>query len=431
MGMTAKLTSPLHVRRFSLQVMLILTCIVVNLWTLHLHFLHHVERGRAQSTLQRAELRHRSAESSSTVVLKPGVAMDIISAGSRTKLAHLEAQQATFGSHATVRHYYRFTEDDDVDQDCLGDPTAYNFVNESLRFCRTRADGESDMAHLFGTNLFAPRGGDGWLCAQKRPLDGFQRVMQLYRKGVPIPPYLAIIDDDTYLNMDLLLELLLAKFPPNEPHVLAGFNLDFIEKYEYTFPVGGYGSFLSQAAIERLLKPIDCSAKDPDPFTRLNCWRLSLNYVGEANIFRDGMSISDLMFRYSIVSPFSNVSSWKSGFCMHSDEALGYFFNFYHIAVPDQAMIGDASLNDDLLKRYRFAYLTPDNNGTSERRFCSPENHVCHYTTPDQMHALYRYSQIYQMAETTSVSTLSKVLDLLDAVNASAHGDGSKNWQPG
>jgi hypothetical protein len=131
------------------------------------------------------------------------------------------------------------------------------------------------------------------------------------------------------------------------------------------------------------------------------------------------------------VSPFSNVSSWKSGFCMHSDEALGYFFNFYHIAVPDQAMIGDASLNDDLLKRYRFAYLTPDNNGTSERRFCSPENHVCHYTTPDQMHALYRYSQIYQMAETTSVSTLSKVLDLLDAVNASAHGDGSKNWQPG
>jgi hypothetical protein len=419
----------LRTQRFSLQVILMWTIITVNLWTFHRHCMSYVARWTPTARLQEDEV-PKHIESTAVWESHPDGIMDIISAGSRTRQPHLEAQQATFGCHPTVRHYYRFTEDNDVDQDCLGDVNAYNLVNESLRFCRTRTDGESDMAHLFGTNLFAPRGGDGWLCAQKRPIDGFQQVMQMYRMGMPIPSYLAIIDDDTYLNMDLLLDVLLSKFPPDQPHVLAGFNLDYIEKYEYTFPVGGYGSFLSQAAIERLLKPIDCSTLDQDPLTRLNCWRLSLNYIGEAHIFRDGMSISDLMFEYSTRSPFSNVSSWSTGFCMHSDEALGYFFNFYHIAVPEHAMNGNIPLNDDLLKRYRFAYLTPDNAGTSERRFCSPDNHVCHYTSPHQMHTLHRYSQIYQKAETTSASTLNKVLDLLDLVNASAHGDGSKSWQP-
>jgi hypothetical protein len=244
---------------------------------------------------------------------------------------------------------------------------------------------------------------------------------------VPIPPFLAIIDDDTYLNMDLLLDILLERFPSTTPHVLAGFNLKFIRHFDYTFPLGGYGSFLSRAAIERLLKPIDCSAKDPDPFTRLNCWRLSLNYIGEANVFRDGMSVSDLMFHYSTASPFSNVSSWKSGFCMHSDIALGYFFNFYHVAVPEQTMNEKISLNDDLLKQYKFTNLTPNNAGTSERDGCSPDNHACHYTSPDQMHTLYRYSQIFQRAETATASEMDEVMELFESVNTSAYGHGLKN----
>jgi hypothetical protein len=352
--------------------------------------------------------------------------MDIISVGSRTKPAYLEAQRETFGSHPSVRRFFGLTEENDVDQGCLDNPT--NLVRKSVRFCRRRLEGESHMTQLFGAKLFAPRGGNGWLCAQKRPIDGLHHVLQQYLNGtLAIPSYLAIIDDDTYLNMDLLLDILLQRFSSVTPYVLAGFNLKFIRHFDYTFPLGGYGSFLLRAAIQRLIHPIDCSAKDPDPFTRLNCWRLSLNYIGEANVFRNGMSVSDLMFQYSTTSPFSKVSSWKSGFCLHSDVALGYFFDFYHIAVPDQAMSRDLPLNDHLLKQYKFTNLTPDNAGTSEREGCSPDNHVCHYTTPQQMHTLYRYSQIFQRAESANATEWDKAMKVLESVNTSVFGHGRKN----
>ncbi|KAL7579675.1 hypothetical protein ACA910_021824 [Epithemia clementina (nom. ined.)] len=79
-----------------------------------------------------------------------------------------------------------------------------------------------------------------------------------------------------------------------------------------TVPFGGYGIIFNKRALENLLQPLHCGAasrldasraalvadkklRERSSFERLACWRMSKNLIGERTLFRNGMSIADLM----------------------------------------------------------------------------------------------------------------------------------------
>jgi len=163
------------------------------------------------------------------------------------------------------------------------------------------------------------------VCAQKRPLDGLHLALKSYRAGAPIPDYLLIIDDDTYVDLGPVITKLRQEFPPEETNLLAGCYFTYMEDWiSFSWPTGGFGSFLPKAAIERLMQPVHCNEVDEkgqvaDPFSRLVCWRLQQNDLGEQQFFQDGMSVADLMHQFSAQQPFTNVANWSptSGYCFH------------------------------------------------------------------------------------------------------------------
>jgi hypothetical protein len=336
-----------------------------------------------------------------TVPEQDGI-LDIISVGSRLKAAHQTAQHDTFGQHAAVRRFFRFTEDDDSDRDCSSTLTAAA-IDQVVEHCRQGKSGESRIAFLYRQYQFKPKKHVGWLCAQKRPIDGLYAVLSRYQREnmENVPQYLAIIDDDTFLNVPALMETLRRDFASTVPHVVAGCNT---RMYAFTFPYGGFGSFLSRAAIQRLLKPIHCTTTTTtttttthiaDPFTRLACWRLQLNEMGERPFFRDGMSVGDLMYRYASDQPYSNVANWTWGYCLHSDHVLGYFLTSYHVSVPDSELKSNLSPNDSYRKNFKYTALTSayhegrQGECAHEREACTVDHVVCHYIEPDVMQALY------------------------------------------
>jgi hypothetical protein len=329
----------------------------------------------------------------------PREIVDVISVGSMLQVELQDAQQRTFGSHEAVRNLYRLTELNDTDQNCFKTLTMEQ-VHEVASFCKN-ATANSGLTSLLRKQLFFEKKSVGWACAQKRPIDGLYSVLMKYRNGdVALPHYLVIIDDDTYLNIDSINDILYNNFPQDAPHVIAGCDVFGAMRYKMNFPVGGFGSFLSRAAIERLLKPIDCNDKNADgvindSFTRFACWRLQQNHMGENLFFTDGMSVMDLLYKYAAVHPFAEVRNWKVGFCFHSDIAMAFFFNMYHIAVPDSELEANVRLTDSLRKEYRYTSLT-NTSGFRQRgecdnkkEKCSAESPVCHYIQADQMDRLF------------------------------------------
>jgi hypothetical protein len=330
----------------------------------------------------------------------PREIVDVISVGSKLQAELQDAQQRTFGSHAAIRSFYRLTEMNDTDQACFKQLTMEQ-VNEVAWFCKN-ATSNSGMTSLLRKQLFFEKKSVGWACAQKRPIDGLYSVLMKYRnREVALPHYLIIIDDDTYLNMDSINNILYNNFPQDTPHVVAGCDVFGAMRYKMNFPVGGFGSFLSRAAIERLLKPINCSEKNSDgvhddSFTRFACWRLQQNHMGEKEFFADGMSVMDLLYKYAAVHPFTEVRSWKVGFCFHSDIAMAFFFNMYHIAVPDEVLEANVRLTDSLRKEYRYTALTNTSGFRqrgecdNEKEKCNADSPVCHYIQAHQMDRLFR-----------------------------------------
>jgi hypothetical protein len=324
--------------------------------------------------------------------------VDIISVGSLLKEPFQQAQQRTFGGHELVRNFFRVTERTDFDRECFTELTN-DQIDEIQNFCH-KGSHASKFAKKFRNMVFFPKKNAGWMCAQKRPIDGLYKVLQQYKDGAfEIPQYLFIIDDDTYINMDSLSKILFSKFPAETPNVVSGCVFDFFRGFH--FPYGGFGSFLSRAAIQRLLQPIHCNDKDEDgfiadSFSRYSCWRLSENLMGEKDVFTEGMSIADLMHSFTSSQPFADVQSWKTGYCFHSDHTLAYFFNFYHIAVPSSELEVNVRVTDSLRKKYMYKELSNTHeNGRrgecrNERDKCTVDSPICHYIVPSQMDTLYQ-----------------------------------------
>jgi hypothetical protein len=326
--------------------------------------------------------------------------MDIISIGTLTKPHQQAAQERTFGSHFAVRNFYRINELNDTDATCYTNLTLRQ-VNKAADFCGQR-DGQSYESALIRQKLrpFQEyRKSTGWLCAQKRPIDGLWLVLQRYKSGQERPPsYLVIVDDDTYINMTPLVGTLHNAHSPNAHYILGGCIFHLPRELRFTFPYGGYATILTRKVIENLLKPLYCDNQhDPDGFTRFACWRLRQNHVGERRFFTDGMSVADLMYSYATGLPFTQVDAWKdgTGFCFHSDQALGYFFGFYHVGIPDHKLEKAAASGEvsDKLRRsgHHYSYITLGygNQCDNERDACNDESMICHYQKPSMMDRLF------------------------------------------
>jgi hypothetical protein len=285
------------------------------------------------------------------------VEIDIISIGSYTRPSYQDAQERTFGSHVAFRDFHRITEANDFEAECHSS-LKVDQVEQIVQFCRSKSPvfrQHPQLKKMKGNYanfkwLLKKSNPPGWMCAQKRPFDGFYAVLSSYKDtGKSLPDYLFIMDDDTYVNMNEVSPFLQATYPANEAYAVAGCMIrSRMHEHNFTNPFGGWGTILTRPAIENFQKPLFCaqyqySSKNVTPttagdddFASLACWRLSQDPVGEASVFVEGMSVAELMHAYVKRFDYTGISHWKAtsvGFCMHSDWVWGYFVNFYFISV--------------------------------------------------------------------------------------------------
>jgi hypothetical protein len=322
--------------------------------------------------------------------------VDIISVGSLLKSEYQDAQEATFAQNHHIRNFYRITERNDTDSECFTELTV-DQMDHIINFC-SKTHHQSYISQTLRQRLFEPKRHTGWMCAQKRPLDGLYQVLKQYtQKKHSIPDYVFIIDDDTYMQADYLLEDLVRYHPASDPYAVAGCNFDFLQEARIPFPYGGFGSFLTKATVQRLTRPFYCDGRDS--YSHYACWRLNMNALGEKEFYRPGMSVIDLMHAYSSGLAFTEADKWTSaGYCLHSDHALAYFMNFYFVTVPEHLMHADDEVTDRVRRRFP-GYIPLLSSGQHEdeckhmRDECRVNDRLCHYIKPDQMKDLYRQQQ--------------------------------------
>ena len=317
-------------------------------------------------------------------------AVDILSIGSVLKQDYHQAQMRTLAQHPSVRHFFPITEKNDTDANCFMELTT-DQLDKIIDFC-SNTEKESFVSTTLRKNLFHPKRHTGWMCAQKRPLDGLYQVMEKYRtKEITIPDYLFIIEEDTFLNVDALLVDLLRNYPSDKPNAIAGCSRDFLKTAGITFPENGFGSYFTKAAIERFIAPFYCDGRDQQ--STLNCWRKNVNALGEKTYYKEGMSVHQLMHAFTTAHEFTKVQEWSgSGYCMHADHALAYFTNFYHIPVPDNYLKKGEKPKDKIRRKHSFIGL--QGRKVSEcsniREECTAKARICHEIQPAQMDRMHR-----------------------------------------
>jgi hypothetical protein len=351
--------------------------------------------------------------------------IDIISIGTVERPQYLDTQEATFGRHPAVRNFFRITEKDDVDQgdkDCNSHLSWIDVLNIS-GFCGGRRS-QVKTKHPFLYELrikFAnpkwlgyKKNPVAWLCAQKRPMAGFRKAVDHYNNlKVPqqqqqqLPDYLIIMDDDTYYNMEQVTQYLTSfhkqqyELYGDDRIAMAGCVIrGRIKRFKWTFPFGGWGTIFSRGALESILYPLSCNQSinnKADSFSLNICPKLQKNRIGEYELYRDGMSLFDVMYQYVMREPYVDQAHWSLGFCLHSDWVWGYMSNYYNISVALGRRRKD--LSTDRLGPYMGSEINPAYSATvlqlrgqcdnDSDENCTKDAHICHYVTPQHMESLW------------------------------------------
>lgn len=260
--------------------------------------------------------------------------IDMVSIGS-THRPHLQdAQEQTFGTHPFVRQFARFSEVNDTEHDCSAQLTTAQ-VERVVEHCHSRERFQDappdDYSFLrqkvddyvgmdFIKKKRAPASPAGWLCAQKRPIDALYNVIRSYNESLArFPDYLFIMDDDTWINLPRVARELKRDYSPHRAVAAAGCLLHS-RTMNFSYPFGGWSTIFTRKALENFVRPVYCAIRAEDRWTGKVCHRLQENQAGERILFREGMSILDLMYKYSFDQPFLEVNQWNmAGFCMHSE----------------------------------------------------------------------------------------------------------------
>lgn len=223
------------------------TCGVYSLFVYQLGMLNSCGRqfafsGEGGVETAKASILSSPPQSSSA---KPGV--DLLSIGSSQRKNLMQAQQMSFGAHASVRYWFNATEDDDGDPYCgvkLKTSQVFNIVD----FCRYQKLNVQKYPFLmYMRNHFASKpwlekkkSAVGWMCAQRRPIHGLYKVLKRYESNnMDLPDKLIVMDDDTYMNLELL-QTLYADDQPDLPLVRPGCLVRLpIHQFNFTFAFGG------------------------------------------------------------------------------------------------------------------------------------------------------------------------------------------------
>lgn len=286
--------------------------------------------------------------------------IDILIVGSKNNTSQAKAQRDTWASHEAVRHFFLSTEYDDTNPRCTGNE---DWTNDDLvkyiRPCRTghfwhMANARNPITDFVKNGytrfkwLKERSNPKGWLCAQKRFVTSFTTLVQMYAETKSLPDYLIVADDDTYVNIDHIVKMMisdpeeleakgenqeLSMFPTsNTPIVLAGCKIRAPNhKLTWLSPFGGYGVFFSKGSLKRLIQPLYCN-DDASEFERGSCNKLlykennsyPLNAtIAEERFFEIGDSLNQVFYKYT---------REIEHFCLHSDWFLGYIANFYNIS---------------------------------------------------------------------------------------------------
>lgn len=364
--------------------------------------------------------------------------IDIVSIGSRTRPSYQETQKAIFGTHSSVRNFINATEEIDSDRNCsetldrnqLARIVLYCRYHSSLGFKNNDPSSLSSLAKeqpKTNTAFYTKKHGKkfvpllkllqksypmGWLCAQKRPLEAFYAymqgfVLQHHRKNnsndsnnsgnrTDIPDYLFVIDDDTYVNLNLVEPELRARFPAQRPHAIVGRLIS--SQSLYTFPLGGFGIIFTKPVLEKFIQPIHCESEGDhssddvgnDDYTSKVCAQIALNSIGERPLFHDGMSVLDLLNAVVTLYRYTDFQHWNSpGYCMHSDWVWGYFVKQYALTDPTglllQPYMSNASMYGERKKRTKLDNVLHDNL----KEPCTVASPFCHYATPNDMLSLH------------------------------------------
>ncbi|CAB9512930.1 expressed unknown protein [Seminavis robusta] len=342
--------------------------------------------------------------------------VDILSIGSKQRPDYLVAQRESFASHASVRHFFNATEADDLDDPhCDSHLTPENTVQIS-RFCKVkRLHPQTQVMMQYARNLYAngnwllkKANPVGWMCAQRRPMHGLYKVFQQYFQqqkllsnditiNTPtlsdsLPDYLIVMDDDTYFNLEqfpikMALDVQATKRPLDDPYVLAGCLVRWpIHHINFTFGFGGYGTVFNKASLQKLAKPIHCTQDD----SKEACAQVKRNMVGEEKLFREGMSVLDLIHAFVSHEPYKEFpkNNWTDGFCMHSDWVLGYFVNYYNISRHTSSESFFEHVPQSRMEEWDKSSIYRQPQGfckNAHRENCKPDSLTCHYMKPEDM----------------------------------------------
>ncbi len=302
--------------------------------------------------------------------------IDILIVGSKNSTEQAQTQRDTWASHEAVRHFFLSTEDDHTtDPMCSENLNSIDKVARHSRVCRSRRYWERENALNPLTRYFKlqyaqtrwlakKKNPIGWLCAQRRFATSFTSVAQMYAETHSFPDYFIIADDDTYVNIDKIVQMLIEEpshdleakkknktitmttiYPSSEtPLVLAGCRVRSPESMvNLTFSFGGYGTFFSKGSLQRLVQPLHCNDTNAltTEFERGVCKKLlnKSNHeypvsatIAEEGFYERGDSVNDVFYKYSRNIPH---------FCLHSDWFLGYLTNFYNISQHTVPGTGD------------------------------------------------------------------------------------------
>ena len=167
----------------------------------------------------------------------------------------------------------------------------------------------------------------------------------------------------------------------------------------FSLPYGGFGTFLDKNALRDMLRPIKCTVSiGASAFDKRICSTLKEDRIGELGLFKEGMTILELFYKYTSLPVY----------CMHSDWVIGYILKYYlQSQEPGSALLGMET------------YPSCGNmTSATAKRPCKDTFTSCHNMKPEDMEFLALSSYVkapksFHSLPRLATSTMAAVGDII------------------
>lgn len=300
--------------------------------------------------------------------------LDVVSVGYERKSQYMKMQLKSWASNVNIRSFWGLTENDEQEKNMKCEQID---ISEHIDTCKLQYEQNPVYLEKFKTNIYDKRyfarkkEPVSWICAQSRLVLGLGKKFKEYKKRVnlfgateALPDYLMIVDDDTYINIDLFSDFVNSK-NSSIPVAYSGCRENLITN------MGGFNLFLSRASIQRLITPLTCAPRKTNArglssiseWEATICKQLEENVLGEYELFYPGMSLSDIAFEFAS----------KKQFCLFSGWFMKYLITQYHLSI----------IAEDGKRIH--PYFETKNCASNGDMYCKIDSHICNWQTPESM----------------------------------------------